>query len=159
MSGLTTDSRDEDPAGPRTYVGFGFGAIQAGLFLAEAQASGNFSRLVVADVDPGIVRAVREAGGCFRVGSLHAGAGARKPLGRSGEFTRVSGTKRHLSLGSLSPPYYKLPGSLLYGEVWAAPALSAVGYTICRTPSTRAPIRCGQIRPGQRYSTSPLAGQ
>jgi mannitol-1-phosphate 5-dehydrogenase len=67
MSGPTTYSRDDYPSGPRTYVGFGFGAIQAGLFLAEAQASGNFSRLVVAEVDPEIVRSVREAGGRFRV--------------------------------------------------------------------------------------------
>ena len=30
----------------RTFVGFGFGAIQAGLFLYEAQQSGAFTRLV-----------------------------------------------------------------------------------------------------------------
>ncbi len=35
--------------GNRTYVGFGFGAIQAGLFLYEAFQSGNFGRLVVAE--------------------------------------------------------------------------------------------------------------
>ena len=32
-----------------TFVGFGFGAIQAGLFLYEAYRSGNFGRLVVAE--------------------------------------------------------------------------------------------------------------
>lgn len=47
----------------RTYVGFGFGAIQSGLFLYEAFRSGNFSRLVVAEVLPEIVDAVRAVGG------------------------------------------------------------------------------------------------
>ena len=41
--------------GTRTYVGFGFGAIQAGLFLYEAYRSGNFARLVVAEVLPDLV--------------------------------------------------------------------------------------------------------
>ncbi|MEN8256206.1 MAG: hypothetical protein ABFR33_12135, partial [Verrucomicrobiota bacterium] len=47
----------------RTFVGFGFGAIQGGLFLYEAFRSGNFSRLVVAEVLPEVVEAVRAAGG------------------------------------------------------------------------------------------------
>jgi len=45
----------------RTFVGFGFGPIQAGLFLAEAHLSGNFDRLVVAEVVPEVVVAVRAA--------------------------------------------------------------------------------------------------
>ncbi|HOX57487.1 MAG TPA: hypothetical protein P5205_10045 [Candidatus Paceibacterota bacterium] len=52
---------------PRTFVGFGFGAIQGGLFLYEAFRSGKFGRLVVAEVVPEVVAAVRRARGCFRV--------------------------------------------------------------------------------------------
>ena len=55
----------------RTFVGFGFGAIQAGLFLAEAYLSHNFDRLVVAEVLPDIVTAVRSAG-AFTVNIGHA---------------------------------------------------------------------------------------
>ncbi|MCY2952397.1 MAG: hypothetical protein NTU53_10515 [Planctomycetota bacterium] len=51
----------------RTFVGFGFGAIQSGLFLFEAYRSGNFSRYVVAEVEEGLVRAVRENGGAYVV--------------------------------------------------------------------------------------------
>lgn len=51
----------------RTFVGFGFGAIQGGLFLYEAFRSGKFGRLVVAEVIPEVVAAVRRAKGCFRV--------------------------------------------------------------------------------------------
>jgi mannitol-1-phosphate 5-dehydrogenase len=51
----------------RTFVGFGFGPIQAGLFLYEAFRSGSFGRLVAAEVVPEVVRAVREAGGRFSV--------------------------------------------------------------------------------------------
>ena len=50
----------------RTFVGFGFGPIQAGLFLYEAHRSGNFSRLVVAEIVPELVAAVRRAG-AYRV--------------------------------------------------------------------------------------------
>jgi len=49
----------------RTFVGFGFGAIQGGLFLPEAFGSGNFSRLVVSEIDPEIVAALRSANGCY----------------------------------------------------------------------------------------------
>jgi mannitol-1-phosphate/altronate dehydrogenase len=47
---------------PATFVGFGFGPIQTGLMLHEAMESGNFGRFVVAEVDQGLVDAVRAAG-------------------------------------------------------------------------------------------------
>ena len=53
--------------GGKTFVGFGFGPIQSGLFLYEAAVSGNFSRYVVAEVDGGLVDAVRGNGGKCRV--------------------------------------------------------------------------------------------
>ncbi len=46
-------------------MGFGFGPIQSGLFLYEAFRSGNFSRLVVAEIVPELVKAVRADGGAF----------------------------------------------------------------------------------------------
>ncbi len=54
-------------SGRRVYVGFGLGAIQTGLFLYEAYQSGNFGRLVAAEVLPEVVRSVRENGGCLAV--------------------------------------------------------------------------------------------
>ena len=51
----------------KTFVGFGFGAIQTGLFLWEAQQSGNFDRLVVAMTNDEVVAAIRRARGCFRI--------------------------------------------------------------------------------------------
>jgi mannitol-1-phosphate 5-dehydrogenase len=59
-------------AGSKTYLGFGFGPIQAGLFLLEASASGNFERLGVAEIDPELVGAVREAGSTYRCNVAHA---------------------------------------------------------------------------------------
>ncbi len=47
----------------RTFVGFGFGAIQSGLFLYEAFESHAFDRLVVAEVVPEVVAAVRRHNG------------------------------------------------------------------------------------------------
>ena len=48
-----------------TFVGIGFGPIQAGLFLHEAYRSGRFDRLVVAEVQPELVTAIRGAGNAF----------------------------------------------------------------------------------------------
>ncbi|UCC89288.1 MAG: hypothetical protein JSV81_08255 [Anaerolineales bacterium] len=53
--------------GTRTYVGFGFGPIQSGLFLYEAFRSGNFRRFVIAEVLPDVVAALRRAEGHFTV--------------------------------------------------------------------------------------------
>jgi mannitol-1-phosphate 5-dehydrogenase len=58
--------------GQHTFIGFGFGAIQAGLFLYEAFRSDSFGRLVVAEVVPDIVNAVREARGRFSVNIAHS---------------------------------------------------------------------------------------
>lgn len=58
--------------GRHTFVGFGFGAIQAGLFLYEAFHSGAFRRMVVAEVMPDVVAAVRGAGGYYAVNIAHA---------------------------------------------------------------------------------------
>jgi mannitol-1-phosphate 5-dehydrogenase len=56
-----------DELAARTFVGFGFGVIQGGLFLHEAFRSGNFGRLVVAEVVTEVVAAVRRAQGRFRI--------------------------------------------------------------------------------------------
>ena len=49
----------------KTFVGFGFGAIQGGLFLPEAFRSGNFSRLVVSEIETDLVSQIRQAGGSY----------------------------------------------------------------------------------------------
>ncbi len=57
--------------GKYTFVGFGFGAIQSGLFLYEAYHSGAFRRLVVAEVIPEVVAAVRREEGYFYLNIAH----------------------------------------------------------------------------------------
>jgi hypothetical protein len=54
-------------SGSKTFVGFGFGPIQSGLFLYEAYRSGRFGRFVVADVDQPLVEALRSSGGRYTV--------------------------------------------------------------------------------------------
>ena len=58
--------------GDHTFVGFGFGAIQAGLFLYEAFESGHFRRLVVAEVVPSVVEQTRDGNGTYSVNIAHA---------------------------------------------------------------------------------------
>ena len=65
----------------RVFVGFGFGAIQAGLFLDEAFRSGNFSRLVVAEVMDDVVRAIRADHGVYTV-NVAARAGIERHVVR-----------------------------------------------------------------------------
>jgi len=48
-------------------TGFGFGPIQGGLFINEAFASGNFCRIVVAEINQKLVNAVRQEGGKYFV--------------------------------------------------------------------------------------------
>lgn len=43
----------------KVFTGFGFGPIQAGLFVKEAFQSGNFSRIVVAEIDQKLIEALR----------------------------------------------------------------------------------------------------
>ncbi len=56
----------------RTFIGFGLGPIQSGLFLFEAFRSQNFARYVVAEIDPALVEAVRSGGGIISVNIAHA---------------------------------------------------------------------------------------
>ena len=55
-----------------TFVGFGFGPIQSGLFAKEAFQSGRFTRIVVAEIDPALVRAVRANCGTYHVNVARA---------------------------------------------------------------------------------------
>jgi len=49
------------------FTGFGFGPIQSGLFAKEAFQSGNFSRIVVAEIDAELVESVRINKGSYFV--------------------------------------------------------------------------------------------
>jgi mannitol-1-phosphate/altronate dehydrogenase len=49
------------------FTGFGFGPIQSGLFAKEAFQSGNFTRIVVAEIDADLVGAVRANKGSYYV--------------------------------------------------------------------------------------------
>jgi len=51
----------------KTFVGFGFGPVQTGLFLYEARESGNFKRFVIAEVDGALVEAVATGQGRARI--------------------------------------------------------------------------------------------
>ena len=49
------------------FTGFGFGPIQSGLFVKEAFQSGNFSRIAIAEINQGLVDAVRNNNGTYYV--------------------------------------------------------------------------------------------
>jgi mannitol-1-phosphate 5-dehydrogenase len=55
-----------------TFVGFGFGPIQSGLFAKEAFQSGNFARIVVAEIDADLADAVRANKGSYYVNVARA---------------------------------------------------------------------------------------
>jgi len=49
------------------FTGFGFGPIQGGLFAKEAFQSGNFKRIIVAEIDKELVDAIRANNGSYYV--------------------------------------------------------------------------------------------
>jgi mannitol-1-phosphate 5-dehydrogenase len=53
------------------FLGFGFGPIQSGLMLLEAQASGRFDRYTIAEILPDLVQAVRANGNRIAVNIAH----------------------------------------------------------------------------------------
>ena len=67
--------------GERTYVGFGFGPIQSGLFAYEALKSGNFSSVVVAEIDGGLVEALRDNGGYYCLNVAHRQSVSAESMG------------------------------------------------------------------------------
>ncbi len=54
------------------FTGFGFGPIQGGLFVKEAFQSGNFTRIVAAEIDAELVDAVRANNGSYYVNVARA---------------------------------------------------------------------------------------
>ncbi|HBG27710.1 MAG: hypothetical protein A2Y10_10095 [Planctomycetes bacterium GWF2_41_51] len=55
------------------FTGFGFGPIQAGLFVHEAYKSGNFSRIIISEVDQKLVDAIRTNNGKYYVNIAGSG--------------------------------------------------------------------------------------
>ena len=55
----------------KTFVGFGFGAIQAGLFLYEAQKLNAFDRYVIAEVNTDLIDAITANNGCASLNIAH----------------------------------------------------------------------------------------
>lgn len=49
------------------FTGFGFGPIQSGLFVNEAFQSGNFSRIVIAEIDRKLVDTIRANSGSYYI--------------------------------------------------------------------------------------------
>jgi len=115
----------------KTFVGFGFGPIQGALFLYEAFASKNFSRLVVAEVVPQLVDAIRRCGGKYSINVAT----------RSGtEHRRVEGVE------ILNPIVSRDAGGLVNAVGAAdeiATALPSVAFFEKGTPSVAALLACG----------------
>ena len=98
-----------------SYVGFGFGAIQGGLFLPAAQASKNFDRLVVAEIEPDIVRGVRANDGSYSCNVAHAdrvefvtvsGVQALNPTDSDDREELVGAIARASELGTALPSFH-----------------------------------------------------
>jgi mannitol-1-phosphate 5-dehydrogenase len=53
-------------------TGFGFGPIQAGLFVAEAWQSGRFDRIVISEIDAVLVEAIRGNRGRYSINVAHS---------------------------------------------------------------------------------------
>jgi mannitol-1-phosphate 5-dehydrogenase len=54
-----------------TFVGFGFGPVQSGLFVHEAARGGGFERFVISEIDPALLGALRDSGGRYMLNVAH----------------------------------------------------------------------------------------
>ncbi len=88
--------------GDRTLVGFGFGPIQTGLFVYEAVQSGNFRRIVIAEVARDIVEAVRADGGIFSINVAHADGVRSDALGPIEILDPADARDRETLVGALA---------------------------------------------------------
>ena len=106
----------------KTFVGFGFGPIQGGLFLYEAWLSGSFSRLVVAEVDAELVAAVRGNGDAFRLNIARQNGIERVTVGPvelrdpnvpadRAELVRAVGEAEEMATALPSVRFYDMPGA------------------------------------------------
>lgn len=114
----------------RTFVGFGFGAIQAGLFVYEASRSGNFDRLVVSEVAPAIVEAVRMAGGRYSVNvATESGVEVRDVMGVEILNPLVSDDRKRLvnAVAEAEEIATALPSVKLYGSGGAGSVADILG--------------------------------
>lgn len=64
---MTGNGNREGDGMRHDFAGFGFGPIQSGLFAAEARASGQFTDIVISEVDAELVAAVRRNGDRYAV--------------------------------------------------------------------------------------------
>ena len=83
-------------------MGIGFGPIQSGLFLLEAANSGNFERMVVAEVMPEVVAAVRRAGGQYSVNIAEAGGIRTQQIEGVEIYSPLDATDRRQLVDALS---------------------------------------------------------
>jgi mannitol-1-phosphate/altronate dehydrogenase len=114
--------------GSRTYVGFGLGAIQSGLFLYEALGSGNFGRLVVAEVIPETVDCIRANGGYFTINIAHPDGIEAAQIGPIEVINPTEEIDRHKLVGTITTAHEigtAVPGTQFY--------TSSGSYSLCHT--------------------------
>jgi mannitol-1-phosphate 5-dehydrogenase len=85
----------------KSFVGFGFGPIQSGLFVFEAIRSGNFQNCIIAEIDSDIVQAVRNAGGFYEINVAHADRISTARLGPVQLLNPTVEKDRHLLLEAI----------------------------------------------------------
>jgi mannitol-1-phosphate/altronate dehydrogenase len=101
----------------RTYVGFGLGAIQSGLFLYEAFQSKGYQRLVIAEIMPDVVRSVRQNGGYLNVNIALSHAIQSSRIGPIEIFNPVDESDRQELINAISDAHEigtAVPGTQFY---------------------------------------------
>src|SRR5215831_19157295 len=86
----------------KSFVGFGFGPIQSGLFVFEAIRSGNFQNCIIAEIDSDVVQAVGSAGGFYEINVAHADRISTARLGPVQLLNPTVEKDRHLLLEAIA---------------------------------------------------------
>ncbi len=127
----------------QVFVGFGFGAIQSGLFLYEAQAGGRFDRLVVSEISKSRVKALRDNHGTYTVNIAH-------------RDQRLSRDVRHVEiLNPMDPADAERLVEAIADASHIATALPDIGLYRCGHPSVVDLLREGLARKSADLSLPP----
>jgi mannitol-1-phosphate 5-dehydrogenase len=118
-------------------VGFGFGPIQAGLFLYEAFRSGNFSRYIAAEISPDTIQALSDGSGWYSLNIAHSDrveiarigpVEIRNPVSEHDRHELVSGVREAAEIATALPSvqFYVTPGRDSIHRILADGLLSKV---------------------------------
>lgn len=128
----------------KTFLGFGFGPIQSGLFLYEAAKSGNFDRLVVAEIAEDMVGGLRRSAGRYSINIAESDRVRSQVIDGVEAYNPTAAADRAPLVAAIAE------------STEIATALPAVPFYTQGSPSTAELLAAGLVRKSGAPDSSPM---